>query len=61
MARRRSQAMVFISGVAVTALVLVVLMATGVVPVKTQKTTVVTGRQAAVGATAVSATAVGAP
>ena len=60
MARRRSQAMVFISGVAVTALVLVVLMATGVVPVKTQKTTVVTGRQAAVGATAVSATAVGA-
>jgi S1-C subfamily serine protease len=60
MARRRSQAMVFISGVAVTALVLVVLMATGVLPVKTQKTTVVTGRQAAVGATAVSATAVGA-
>ena len=57
MARRRSQAMVFISGVALTALVLVVLMATGVLPVKTQTTTVVTKQQTAAGATETSSTA----
>jgi S1-C subfamily serine protease len=60
MARRRSQAMVFISGVALTALVLVVLMATGVLPVKTQTTTVITRQQAAVGATETASTASGA-
>jgi S1-C subfamily serine protease len=40
MGRLRSRALTFVSGVAVTAIILVVLMATGVLPVRTQKTTV---------------------
>ena len=60
MARRGSQALVFLSGVALTALVLVALMATGVLPVKTQKTTVITRARAAVGTTETSTAAGGA-
>ncbi len=41
MGRLRSYALTFVSGVAVSAIVVVVLMATGVLPVRSQKTTVV--------------------
>jgi S1-C subfamily serine protease len=54
MARRRSQAMVFISGVALTALVLVILMATGVLPFKERTTTVVQTAARTTGATETS-------
>ncbi len=58
MTRLRSRGIFFISGVAVTALVLVALMALGVLPVRTVKTAVVT-QQTAVGTTAASTAASG--
>jgi S1-C subfamily serine protease len=59
MGRLRSYALTFVAGAAVTAIVLVVLMATGVLPVRTQKTTVVSTPAAAPAASA-GATAAGA-
>jgi S1-C subfamily serine protease len=59
MARLRSRAIFFISGVAATALLLVVLMAIGILPVRTKTTSVVAGQQAAVATTETSTTASG--
>jgi putative serine protease PepD len=52
MARLRSHALTFVSGVAVAAIAVVVLMATGVLPVRTNKTTVVSTAATAPPATA---------
>ena len=49
MHKLRSHAIVFVSGIAVTALALAVLMAFGVLPVRTEKTTVVERSQASAG------------
>jgi len=54
MTRGRSRLIYFTSGVAVTALTLVVLMAVGVLPVRTRTTTVVTRQPAATGTTETS-------
>jgi putative serine protease PepD len=57
MARLRSYGLAFVSGVAVAAIIVVVLMATGVLPVRSQKTTVVSAAAVAPAASAGSTAA----